>query len=241
MSAQTDKSDVRRGNRQFRKGDYSNAELSYRMALAKDSTSFAAAYDLANTAYMQGDYQSAAKLYSKIAGRAIVEGHGFDFYFNAGVNAAAMEDWQNAVKAFRQAIILDPENLEAKENYIYAKQKLDEQQPGNQGSDGQNSDKDDEDNDKEMDDKEREKTDPDPNQGGNEHDDDKYYDDPDADKAQKDENSERSVKNLPSQAISGQQAGQILQAIQSKESETKDKVNRQKALVEKSRKKEKNW
>jgi len=242
MSAQPDKKDVRRGNRQFRKGDYVNADLSYRMGLAKDSTSFAAAYNLANTAYMQGDYEGAGKLYSKIEGVAIAEGHGFEHYFNMGDNAAATENWAAAVKAFRQAMILDPENLEAKENYIYAKKKLDEQISDKESTD------------KESDDKEREKTDPDQN-GGKDLDDSKYIDDLDADKAQKDKDSDRShngesdQKNRQpqgtsgGQGMSGNQAGQILQAIQAKESDTQDKVKKNKAAVlqARSRKKEKNW
>ncbi|MBO4761002.1 MAG: hypothetical protein J5520_04555 [Bacteroidales bacterium] len=241
MSAQPDKKDVRRGNRQFRKGDYVNADLSYRMGLAKDSTSFAAAYNLANTAYMQGDYEGAGKLYSKIEGVAIVEGHGFEHYFNMGDNAAATENWSAAVKAFRQAMILDPENLEAKENYIYAKKKLDEQISDKESTDKESTDK-------ESDGKDREKTDPDQN-GGKDIDDSKYIDDPDADKAQDEKDSDRSrndksdQKNRQSQGMSGNQASQILQAIQAKESDTQDKVKKNKAVVlqARSRKKEKNW
>ena len=236
MSGQSDKKDVRRGNRQFRKGDYVNADLSYRMGLAKDSTSYAAAYNLANTAYMQGDYEGAGKLYSKIEGVAIVEGHGFEHYFNMGDNAAATENWPAAVKAFRQAMILDPENLEAKENYIYAKKKLDEQMSDKESTD------------KESDGKDREKTDPDQN-GGKDIDDSKYIDDPDADKAQDEKDSDRSrndksdQKHRQSQGMSGNQASQILQAIQAKESDTQDKVKKNKAVVlqARSRKKEKNW
>ena len=236
MSAQPDKKDVRRGNRQFKKGDYVNADLSYRMGLAKDSTSFAAAYNLANTAYMQGDYEGAGKLYSKIEGVAIVEGHGFEHYFNMGDNAVATENWSAAVKAFRQAMILDPENLEAKENYIYAKKKLDEQMSDKESTD------------KESDGKDREKTDDDQNDG-QDIDDSKYIDDPDADKAQDEKDSDRSrndksdQKNRQSQGMSGNQASQILQAIQAKESDTQDKVKKNKAVVlqARSRKKEKNW
>ena len=60
VSAQVDKRDVRRGNRQFRRGEYKEADISYRKALVKDSTSFAANYNLANTLYRQENPQDAA-------------------------------------------------------------------------------------------------------------------------------------------------------------------------------------
>ena len=37
MSAQTDRKEVRSGNRQFRRENYKEAEISYRKALVKDS------------------------------------------------------------------------------------------------------------------------------------------------------------------------------------------------------------
>ena len=39
MSAQTDRKEVRSGNRQFRRENYKEAEISYRKALVKDSLS----------------------------------------------------------------------------------------------------------------------------------------------------------------------------------------------------------
>ena len=42
VSAQADRRDVRSGNRKFRKGNWKDAEIEYRKALVKDSTSIAA-------------------------------------------------------------------------------------------------------------------------------------------------------------------------------------------------------
>ena len=57
--AQVDKKDVRRGNRDFRKENYREADIDYRKALLKDSTSVAANYNLASVLYRQGDMQQA--------------------------------------------------------------------------------------------------------------------------------------------------------------------------------------
>ena len=53
VSAQIDKREVRRGNRDFKRENYKEAELEYFRALAKDSLSFAANYNMANTLYPQ--------------------------------------------------------------------------------------------------------------------------------------------------------------------------------------------
>ena len=47
--AQVDRRDVRKGNRDFKKESWREAEIDYRKALVKDSLSMAANYNLANT------------------------------------------------------------------------------------------------------------------------------------------------------------------------------------------------
>ena len=49
--AQADRSDVRAGNRKYRHRQYKEAEIDYRKALDKDSTSLTARYDLASSLY----------------------------------------------------------------------------------------------------------------------------------------------------------------------------------------------
>ena len=44
VQAQPDRREVRQGNRQFRKENWREADVDYRRALLKDSTSFAANY-----------------------------------------------------------------------------------------------------------------------------------------------------------------------------------------------------
>ena len=62
VSAFAQKGDLRRGNRQFRKGEFPKADISYRKALMQDSTSVAATYNLANTLYREKDMENARKM-----------------------------------------------------------------------------------------------------------------------------------------------------------------------------------
>ena len=139
MGAQTDRREVRKGNRDFRKENYSEAEIDYRRALVKDSTSFAANYNLGNTLYRNGDVQQARKSYETLKDVAPASQYGADYYYNLGNAAAAMEDWQAAVDAYTRSLLMNPGDMDAKENYVYAKGKLKNQQNGG-GQDDKNQD-----------------------------------------------------------------------------------------------------
>ena len=59
--AQVARSEVRAGNRKFRKDRFKEAEIDYRKAALKDSLSVTAEYNLASALYRQQDYAGAAK------------------------------------------------------------------------------------------------------------------------------------------------------------------------------------
>ncbi len=240
--AQADRHDVRVGNAKFRKGAFAEAEISYRKALVKDSTSLAAGYNLANTLYRQKNYDEAAT----VMGKAIVapgSEHEADYYYNSGNIFVSQKKWAEAVDAYKKALIANPSDMDAKENYIYAKKKLEDQQK-NGGSGGQNQNQD-QDKDQNQD-----------NNNGNGQDQQNNENDGQNNDNQKDnqnqgnDNQGNGDQNNPPQQgnvgrtpvkISPQQAQQMLKAIQAKEKETQDKVNKEKAEAEKSRQKEKNW
>ena len=214
--AQVDKKDVRRGNRQFAKAKYGEADISYRKGLNADSTSVASAYDLGNNLYRQGNYAEAGKYYQQ-ALRHIPEtrslkkqkAQGFDTYFNIGDAALQQKQYRAAMEAFAQALILDPDDMEAKENYVYARKMLENNPDGGGGGNDNQDQNQDQDQDQQ-----------DQNQGQ----------DQNQNQDQQDQNQDQQQSQGGS-GISPQQAQQMLQAIQAKE----------KAAVLKSRQKEKNW
>ena len=229
-SAQPDRSDVRKGNRDFRKEDWKEAEIDYRKALVKDSTSLAANYNLANTLYKMGDYGQAAKGYSALKDVAPASDIASDWYYNTGNASAQTKDWQAAVEAYRQSLLLNPGDMDAKENYIYAKKMLQNQQQ-NQNQD-QNKDQNQDQN-------------KDQNQDQNNQNQDQNKDqNQDQNKDQNQNNNQdqnQQGQNSQQPKITPQAAQQMLQAIQAKEKETQEKVKKEKAEALKSRQKEKNW
>ena len=235
--AQVDKRDVRRGNRDFKKENYKEADIDYRKALVKDSTSVAANYNLASTLFRQGDMEQAKKMLERVKDSAPATESAADYYFNLGDVAIALQDWQGAVDALEQSLLINPGDLQAKENYIYAKKKLEDQQNQQQN---QNQDQNQDQNQNDQQDQNGQNNEDNKDQ---EQKDDKQ----DQNKDQNDQNKDQQNQQNPQQSqgeepkITPQAAQQMLQAIQAKEKETQDKVNKEKAEALKSRQKEKNW
>lgn len=213
LFAQEDKKDVRRGNKDYRKSNFKEAEIDYRKALLKDSTSFAATYDLANALYSQKDYEGAANTLEKLSKSAPESQYADRYYFNKGNVSLQKKDYQTAVDDFKQALLRDPGDLQAKESYIYAKKMLENQENGGEGE----SNKDQQNQDQQQ------------NQQQNQQPSDGQQD------------KQEGEGQAQQQQISVQQAQQILKAIQAKEKETQEKVEKAKAQNEKSRQKDKNW
>ncbi len=219
LSAQQEKREVRSGNRAFRSKNYNEAEIDYRKGLVKDSTSFISAYDLASSLYMQKDYENAARTLDKVADQLPQSEYASRWYFNKGNIALQQQDYKTAVDAFKQALLLDPEDLQAKESYIYAKEKLKDRQDEKNGQDEKDGE-DGEDGEDEKDGQDKQNQ-PQP---------------------QDNQQQPQQPQQAPSgQQLSPQQAQQMLKAIQAKEKETQEKVEKAKAQQAQTRRKENNW
>jgi hypothetical protein len=252
-SAQVDKREVRKGNRRFKDGEYTEAQMEYMKAVAKDTLSVAANYNLANTLFRQEDYDNAAKALERVEGTAIASVDGASVYYNQGAVAMAQQNWQKAVEAFAKSLLMNPDDLDAKENYIYAKKKLQDQQQNQQNQQNQDQDQNqdqnqdnnqnqDQDNDQNKDqNKDNKDNQQDQNDQNQDQNDDKDNGDDQKDDQGQDQQNQDQQNQGQQPQISPQAAQQMLQAIQAKEKETQDKVNKAKAAALKSRQKEKNW
>ena len=243
VHAQTDKRDVRRGNRDFRKEEYREAEIDYRKAMVKDSLSVAANYNLASTLYRMGDMEQARKVLDGVKEAASQSPDAADYHYNLGDVALALQDYQTAVQAFAQSLLLNPDDLKAKENYIYAREKLKDQQnqqnQDGQGQNDQNQDQNQDQQDNKDNQNNKDNKDQQNDQSDNNQQDDKGQDNQDQQNPQQNQPQQNQPQQEPK--ITPQAAQQMLQAIQAKEKETQEKVNKEKAAALKSRQKDKNW
>lgn len=209
LAAQADKADVRRGNRKFARDKFKEAEINYLKATLKDSTSVPAQYNLASSLYRQEDWEGAAGALEK------VQSDDPRVWFNRGDAALQKKDYKAAVDSFRKALLQTPDDIEAKENYIYAKMMLEDQQNGGGGGSDQNQDQNQDENQDQQD----------------------QQDQQNQDNQDKQDQEQQSAEAQ----MTPQQAQQLLRAVQAKEKATQDKVEKEKAAALKSRQKEKNW
>ena len=223
LQAQSDRSEVRAGNREFKKGEFREAELDYKRALVEDSTSITAKYNLGNALYRTESY-SEAELYLKGLGdslKSVSPSRASDCFHNSGNLALKQKKYQEAVDAYKESLRLEPDNFETKSNLAYAQKMLKEQQQQQQNQNQQQDQKDQQDQDQ---DKDQNQQNQDQNQQN---------------QNQDQQNQQQQQQDQPQ--ITPQAAQQMLQAIEDKEKQTQDKVKKAKAEQQKSKEKEKNW
>lgn len=239
--AQTDRKEVRQGNRFFKDGNYKEAEVEYRKALIKDSMSVAGNYNLANVLIKEDDAANAELIYARLGdtlskvpvgvdwekGSTVREKGDVapDYYHNLGNAMLAQKKYQEAVDAYRNSLRRNPGDNETRENYIYAKKKLEDQQNQNQQQNQQNQDQNQPQQQPQNQDQQQD------NQDQNK--------DKNQDKQEQPQDQQQQPQDQPK--ISPQAAEQMLQAMQEKENQTQEKVKEEKAKVLRSRQKEKNW
>ena len=244
--AQGGRGSVRKGNRAFGREKYQAAEIDYKKALLADSLSNAAGYNLGNTYYRLENYQEADKAYGAVADSLGKDPHyAARLYHNMGNSLLAQQNWQGAIEAYKNALRRNPSDKETKSNLAYAQLMLQNQQDQQQNQDqNQDQNQQNQDQNKNQDQQNQQNQDQNKDQDQNQNQNKDQNQDQNQDQ-NKDQNQNNDQNQNPDQdqnqgqtppppQMSQQDARQMLQAIQ-------DKVKKEKALLFKSKQKEKNW
>lgn len=145
VTAQTDRQYIRQGNKQFRMGDYPNAEVSYRKAIEQNPKNPQASFNLGN-ALMAQKKDSAAVTQFKNASRLETNPlRKAQSFHNIGVICQTHKMYGEAIEAYKNALRLNPNDDETRYNLVlckHQKQKQD-QQKQNQGQNNDDQKKDD--------------------------------------------------------------------------------------------------
>ena len=240
---QVDRKEVRHGNRKFKKENYEAAFQDYLRAVEKDTSSIAANYNMASALYRMEQYDQAQQALDRVKDVAPASASAADYLYNKGSVALQKKDYQAAVEAFGQSLVIRPDDLAAKENYIYARMMLQNQQ--NQQQNDQNQDNNDQNQDQSQNDQNQNQDDQNQNdqnqndQEQNNKDDDQNDQKQDDRQDNNDQNQDQQQNDKPQNQegqpqqqeaqITPQAAQQMLQAI------------KKKAMALKSRQKDKNW
>ena len=139
-----ERSEVRRGNRQYNKGNYEKSIERYERALGAAPESFEAIYNLGNALYKAERFDKAEQTMRKAAADSLrADGERAEAFYNLGNAQFKQQKYKEALESYKQSLRLNPDDQEAKYNYAYTKRLLDENKDGGGGgNDDQNQDKD---------------------------------------------------------------------------------------------------
>ena len=130
--AQTDRQLVRQGNKQFRLGNYAEAEVSYRKAVEKNGRNPQANYNLGNALLGQRKDSSAVSQYEAAAKLETAPLRKAQAYHNMGVVCQGKKMYGEAIEAYKEALRLNPADDETRYNLALCKRQQKQQQQDQQ-------------------------------------------------------------------------------------------------------------
>jgi Ca-activated chloride channel family protein len=119
---------LHKANVHYLGSQYDQAEKHYRAVLAKDSNNIIARYNLANTLHKQKKYEEAVIESGKVATKAADKKTRAAAHYNQGVALSRMKKLEASIEAYKNALRLDPNDQQARENLQKALRELKKQQ-----------------------------------------------------------------------------------------------------------------
>jgi len=211
--AQQESRDVRKGNRQYKKENYTEAEVDYRRGLEKNNKSFEAHFNLGDALFKQDKYQEAAEQFG-LAAQQLDAKKDKDrlaaTYHNLGNSYFGAQQYDQAVKAYQQALRNNPKDNDTRYNLVKAMQMLQQQQNQNENE-----------NQNENQNQQQQNQNQDQNQNENQ-----------------DQQQQQQQQQQDQNQMDKETAEQILQALEQDEQDTQEKLQRQQGSKKRA---EKDW
>ena len=130
--AQSDRQYVRQGNKQFRLGNYAEAEVRYRKAVEKNERNPQANYNLGNALLAQRKDSSAVSQLEMAAKLETAPIRKAQAYHNIGVICQNKKMFGEAIEAYKEALRLNPADDETRYNLALCKRQQKQQQQDQQ-------------------------------------------------------------------------------------------------------------
>lgn len=214
--AQKEAGDVRKGNREYRKQNFTEAEVSYRRGLDVNKDSYEAHYNLGDALFKQDKYADAQTEF-ETAAKMLDKKEDKERYAKAMHNIGncnfAQQQYDKAVAAYQESLRANPRDNDTRYNLVKAMEMLQQQQQQQQNQQ-QNQDQQKQDQQQQQQQQEQEQ-----NQD-----------------QQQQEQQQQEQQNQDQ--MDKETAEQILQALEQDEQDTQEKMQRQQG---KKRRVEKEW
>ncbi|MCX6155234.1 MAG: tetratricopeptide repeat protein [Candidatus Kapabacteria bacterium] len=128
LSAQSDRDYIKQGNYLYDNKKYNEAEISYRKSLEKNKNNIKGNYNLGASLYKQNQYSKSAEEFQNIISKNADPEVKAKAYHNLGTSLLGEKKYEDAVTAFKNSLRNNPNDIDTKYNYEYARRMLAVQQ-----------------------------------------------------------------------------------------------------------------
>lgn len=132
LIAQNIKKDIFNGNKAYKKNNYNAAENNYRNALKSAPENATANYNLGNTLYRKDNTEDAIQAYDNTIQNATDKITKEKAWYNKGVAYQNAKKLPECISAYENALMLDPNDSDARQNLQRALKQYQQQQQQNQ-------------------------------------------------------------------------------------------------------------
>ena len=213
LFAQREAGDVRRGNREYNKQNYTEAEVDYRRGLEANKNSYEAHYNLGDALFKQDKYAD-AKTEFETAAKMLDKKEDKERYAKAMHNIGncnfAQQQYDKAVAAYMESLRANPKDNDTRYNLVKAMEMLQQQQQQQQ----QNQDQQQQQQEQQQQQQEQQE------------------------QEQQQQEQQEQQAQVTEDPMDKETAEQILQALEQDEQDTQEKLQRQQG---KKRRVEKEW
>ncbi len=126
--AQSAHKELRAGDKEYVRENYSAAQQHYQEAVRQNPGSLNATYNLGCAEYRQGKYPEAEKAFQQAVAGSQLPATKADALYNLGNAQLNQHKWSDAIEAYQNSLRLRPGDPATKQNLQMAKQKLKEEQ-----------------------------------------------------------------------------------------------------------------
>lgn len=124
VSAQTDEKLIRKGNRQYKRSNYTEAEVNYKKALEARPNNANAQFNLGDALFAQENYDGAYEAFQKVVDMSPDAKLKSNAVFNMGNCLLAQDKFYDAFNVYKVSLKLNPDNADALYNLEYCRAHL---------------------------------------------------------------------------------------------------------------------
>lgn len=130
---------VRRGNSLYEEQRMEEAQKEYRTALQKEATSVEGKFNLGDSQYAMGDFESAENTFRELSEYPnLADDVKAKTLYNLGNAQFQQQKLEEALESYKSSLRLNPKDMEAKFNYAYTKAMMENQQNDQNQQNNQN-------------------------------------------------------------------------------------------------------